>query len=102
MNPLLIDGFKFDMRIYVLVTSINPLEAFLYQEGFARLSTEKYSISEDDMDNKFVHLTNFSIQRENLTEDKKLTLDEQVGGSKISLRMLAKKFKGINIEWSLV
>lgn len=54
------------------------------------------------MDNKFVHLTNFSIQRENLTEDKKLTLDEQVGGSKISLRMLAKKFKGINIEWSLV
>lgn len=102
MNPLLIDGFKFDMRIYVLVTSINPLEAFLYQEGFARLSTEKYSINEDDMDNKFVHLTNFSIQRENLTEDKKLTLDEQVGGSKISLRMLAKKFKGINIEWSLV
>lgn len=31
MNPLLVDGFKFDMRIYVLVTSINPLEAFVYR-----------------------------------------------------------------------
>lgn len=38
-NPLLLDGYKFDMRIYVLVTNFHPLEAFLYKEGFARLST---------------------------------------------------------------
>ena len=30
-NPLLLDGYKFDMRIYVLVTSIHPLEAFVYR-----------------------------------------------------------------------
>jgi len=30
-NPLLLEGYKFDMRIYVLVTSINPLEAFVYK-----------------------------------------------------------------------
>jgi len=38
-NPLLLDGYKFDMRIYVLVTNFHPLEAFVYKEGFARLST---------------------------------------------------------------
>jgi tubulin polyglutamylase TTLL5 len=38
-NPLLLDGYKFDMRIYVLLTAINPLEVFIYREGFARLST---------------------------------------------------------------
>ena len=31
INPLLLDGFKFDMRIYVLVTNFHPLEAFVYK-----------------------------------------------------------------------
>ncbi len=42
-EPLLLDGYKFDLRMYVLVTSFNPLEAFVYDEGFARLSTVLYS-----------------------------------------------------------
>lgn len=62
-NPLLLNGFKFDIRIYVLVTSINPLEAFIYKEGFARLSTQPYTLDTNLIDNKFIHLTNFSIQR---------------------------------------
>jgi hypothetical protein len=28
-NPLLFGGYKFDMKIFVLVTSVNPLEAFV-------------------------------------------------------------------------
>ena len=58
---MLIDGYKFDMRIYVLLTSIKPLEVFIFKEGFARLSTEKYDLSPDELDNKLIHLTNFSI-----------------------------------------
>lgn len=31
-NPLLLGGFKWDMRVYVTVTSFNPLEAFIYKD----------------------------------------------------------------------
>jgi tubulin polyglutamylase TTLL5 len=60
-NPLLINGYKFDLRIYVLVTSVNPLEVFLYREGFGRFSTMPFSLDPTDKSNKYIHLTNVSI-----------------------------------------
>ena len=49
------------MRIYVLVTSLNPIEIFIYKEGFARMSTAQYSTDTSDLSNNFIHLTNYSI-----------------------------------------
>ena len=49
------------MRIYVLVTSFKPLEVFLYKEGFARLSTQAFTLDPHTLCNTFVHLTNYSI-----------------------------------------
>lgn len=40
----MIDGYKFDLRIYVLVTSCDPLNVFLFDDGLVRMSTEKYQI----------------------------------------------------------
>ena len=59
----MVGGKKFDLRIYVLVTSYRPLKVWLSSLGFARFCTEKYSSDMNDIDNMMVHLTNVAIQK---------------------------------------
>lgn len=58
------NGFKFDLRVYVAVTSVNPLKIFIYEEGLARFATEPYQLDKTQF-NAFTHLTNFSINKKN-------------------------------------
>lgn len=60
-EPLLIGSKKFDLRIYVCVTSFRPLRAYWCNLGFARFTAVKYS--NDQLDNPNIHLTNVSIQK---------------------------------------
>lgn len=60
-NPLLINHLKFDLRIYVLLTNIDPLVIYIYTEGLARFATSKYSLY--DRNNLYKHLTNYSINK---------------------------------------
>lgn len=62
-NPLLIGGKKFDLRLYVLVTSFRPLKVYLFKLGFCRFCTVKYDTSLTELDNMYVHLTNVSVQK---------------------------------------
>lgn len=93
-HPLLLDGYKFDLRLYVLVTSFSPLEAFIYREGFARLSTHRYTSDAVGLNNLFIHLTNSSVQRLNMegaTQDNPLRAaaeTNEAGGTKASLAYL--------------
>ena len=63
-KPLPVGSKKFDLRIYVLVTSYRPLKVWLSSKGFARFCTEKYSNDLGDLDNMMSHLTNVAIQKD--------------------------------------
>jgi tubulin polyglutamylase TTLL4 len=64
-DPYLIDKKKFDIRLYVAVTSFDPIRIYLYREGVVRFAGEKYSSSmnKKSVKNRFIHLTNYSVSR---------------------------------------
>ena len=65
-NPYLIDNLKFDLRIYVLVFGVEPMRIFMFKEGLARFATDEYiGPTKGNLDNLFMHLTNYAINKNN-------------------------------------
>lgn len=58
-DPYLINGSKFDLRVYVYVSCYDPLKIYVFKEGLARFATCKYSSSMKHLSNRFMHLTNY-------------------------------------------
>lgn len=66
IKPFLIDRLKFDLRIYVLVTSVDPLRVYIHKEGMARFCTEAYQDPrQENLDHCYSHLTNYSLNKQN-------------------------------------
>ncbi|KAF2881607.1 hypothetical protein ILUMI_24550 [Ignelater luminosus] len=62
-KPLLVEGHKCDLRLYVLVTSMDPLLVYIYEEGLVRLATVRYDASHKQLWNPCMHLCNYSINK---------------------------------------
>lgn len=103
-NPLLLNGYKFDMRIYVAITSINPLRIYIYEEGLARIATCKYTQGPSaaggaaGSKQKYMHLTNTSINKKNAAYQHNKHDIQDGEGNKWSLTALRKLMKSIGID----
>jgi tubulin polyglutamylase TTLL4 len=47
----------------VLVPSYDPLRIYMFEEGLVRFATHKYSNKLKEVKKRFIHLTNFSVNK---------------------------------------
>ncbi|XP_012277454.1 tubulin polyglutamylase TTLL13P isoform X2 [Orussus abietinus] len=95
-RPYLIDGFKFDLRVYTLITSCDPLRIFVYNDGLARFATSRYKEpTGHNTSNVFMHLTNYAVNK----HSRMYVVDDEAGSKrKISTLNKWLKMKDVNVE----
>ncbi|KAK0152600.1 Tubulin polyglutamylase TTLL11 [Merluccius polli] len=101
-RPLLIDKLKFDIRLYVLVKSLEPLQIYIAKEGLTRFCTEPYQEpNQKNLSHVFMHLTNYSL---NVQSGNFVHSDSQSTGSKRTFSSVLYRLasKGVDIKkvWS--
>mmetsp|Transcript_93 Transcript_93/g.301 ORF Transcript_93/g.301 Transcript_93/m.301 type:complete len:938 (-) Transcript_93:1274-4087(-) len=102
-RPFLIDGLKFDLRIYMLVVSCDPLRIYIFREGLARFCTEKYEAPKaNNLATAYMHLTNYAVNKKN--ENFQFNTDEDADdeGSKWSLTALREWMEGEGHDYERV
>lgn len=60
-RPMLLEGRKFDIRVWMLVDSEG--RAYLFEEGYIRTSSEKFSMEDENRNNQYVRLANNAVQK---------------------------------------
>ena len=100
-KPYLLDGLKFDLRVYVLVAGCDPLRLFIHKEGLVRLATEAYVMpTSGNLGEVCMHLTNYAINKNNPKFEFNQDENESFTGHKRSLSTFFKHMEesGVNTE----
>ena len=87
-RPLLYQGRKFDIRLWVLIISEYPNNVFIFKEGHLKATCEQYSLNTND---PYIHLTNYSVQKHH----KDFSKVEK--GNEISFNQFKQELKDISL-----
>lgn len=100
-EPFLVDNLKFDIRLYILVTSVDPLRIYLFDDGLVRFATVEYEKPTDEnIHNTFIHLTNYAINKNN--ENFTFNDEGMDKGHKRTLKSFWKSLNDMGIETDLI
>ena len=60
-NALLIQGRKFDIRQWAIVSCWNPLTVWFYSDCYLRFCVHEFSLEAEKLNDRFVHLANNAV-----------------------------------------
>ena len=60
-DPLLLGGRKFHIRLYLVITNLQPLRAIVHREGLVLLAANNYTTSMSSYSDLSIHLTNAAV-----------------------------------------
>ena len=96
-NLDLINNKKYDLRLYILVTGLMPLRIYFYQEGLVRIAANNFTLNEEFIKNRYVHLTNVGVSlksKDFISPDNSSNEDANIW----TLHMYSNRLKKNNID----
>ncbi|EGG16562.1 hypothetical protein DFA_09109 [Cavenderia fasciculata] len=87
-NPLLINGHKFTIRMYVLITSLDPLIVYIHDNGVLKFATTPFKSDNQTFndDNMSMHITNQAVNSGKSNFEYSTDINVDNVGSRWSLR----------------
>ena len=64
MNPHLINGYKYHLRVLVAVTSFNPLKVYVYKRGWVIFAAAKWSSDPKHLSIQRIHDSHWIYDKE--------------------------------------
>ncbi|CAD5117968.1 DgyrCDS6709 [Dimorphilus gyrociliatus] len=99
-KPLLLEGKKFDLRIYVVISNLEPLTVHVCREGLVRLCTEDYrSPNTSNLHKVHMHLTNYSL---NKSSPSYVHTDDVNDGNKRTVTALLKTLRSCGYDVTML
>uniref|UniRef100_A0A915DH08 Tubulin--tyrosine ligase-like protein 5 n=1 Tax=Ditylenchus dipsaci TaxID=166011 RepID=A0A915DH08_9BILA len=101
-RPFLVKSLKWDLRVYVLVTSFYPLIIYIYSDGLARFAVHEYEENRGNYADVNTHLTNYSLNKSSKKFVKNVGIDSENVGHKWTLGALLREMEKQGVDTPLL